>query len=733
MSRRRERTRTPPKGLRPTDGAASPRSGGPIPERAAGVPAPRDRAWSLPLLGFLAVVFLIKLVVVLQLKDHPLTQADVGLDTSAYVALSRRVLEGDWSLGPGLYFLSPLYIYFLAAGLALGGTLTFVRVAQIALGTAAVAFVFLTGREWFGRRAAWIGAGLAALTGLFTFYEALIFQAALDPVLTAAALYALTRGVRSDDRRWLVLTGVLFALATLNRPNMLLPAAAVMALLAVQRRWIGAATIAAGLAIGLSPSLARNVVVSGQWTVSSSHGGLNFYIGNHDNATGFYRLIPGIRPDISGQSDDVRRVASQALGRAVSESEASQYFYDQAWSWIGREPGAAIALTIRKIGYVFAAQHIALPYSYPFYVYDARTILRLLPVGPWLLIPVGLVGLVAAAPRGERRSYLVWLSFVPVYAIAVALFFISERYRLPLLVPLVVGAGAAIDMAMRAVAARQAQVLVVPAIAIAILGAFANWPRALGDGRWDEGLRMAQRLVILGRDAEASEWAEKLEATTTQPGSGEMGVGMQYVVQGKPDLALPHLERAIARRPGVPQAEYALGQALVGVGRAADAIPHLRRGFDAGVEVPLGGYDLAAALQQTGDLTGAVEVIRRIPVPDGSDPEAPMRLGRLASQVRAPELAEPYFRRAAAIAPGLASARQQLGLNLTVLGRFDDAARELGEAARLDPRDADTLAHLAYCELQLGRLDDARRHLAAALAINPSHPLAGQIAARLGK
>ncbi|HET9373095.1 MAG TPA: tetratricopeptide repeat protein [Vicinamibacterales bacterium] len=691
------------------------------------------RLWTPAWLAFLAAVFVVKLVVVAQLKDHPLTQADVGLDTSAYVALARRVLGGDLSLGPGLYFLSPLYIYFLAAGLAIGSTLTFVRVVQIALGTAAVAFVFLIGREWFGRRAAWIAAALAAATGLFTFYEALIFQAALDPVLTAAALYGLTRAVRSGDRRWLVLTGLLFALAALNRPNMLLAAGGVVALLAWQRRWTSAVAIAAGLAIGLAPSLIRNVVVSHEWTMSSSHGGLNFYIGNHDNATGFYRLIPGIRPDISGQSDDVRRVASQALGRPVSESAASQYFYDQAWNWIAREPGAALALTMRKIGYVFAAQHIALPYSYPFYVHDASTILKFLPVGPWLLIPLGLVGLVAAAPRAERRAYLIWVSFVPVYAIAVAIFFISERYRLPLLVPLVVGAGAAIDMAMRAVAARQTRALAAPLAAIAIVGAFANWPRALGDGRWEEGLRMAQRLVILGRDAEASEWAEKLERTAAQPGSGELGVGMQYLVQGRPEPALPHLERALARKPGVPQAEYALGQALLGVGRAAEAIPHLRRGFDAGVEVPLGGYDLAVALERTGDLAGAAEAIRRIPVPDGPDPEAPLRLGRLASQVRAPELAEPYFRRAVAIAPTQASARQQLGLNLTVLGRFEEAARELAEAARLEPRDADTLAHLAYCELQLGRIDDARRHLDAALSVNPTHPLAAQIAARIGK
>jgi hypothetical protein len=67
----------------------------------------------------LAVVFLLKLLVVLQLKDHPLLQPDAGLDTTAYVDLARRVIGGDIGLGPGLYYVSPLYIYFLA--LAYGG------------------------------------------------------------------------------------------------------------------------------------------------------------------------------------------------------------------------------------------------------------------------------------------------------------------------------------------------------------------------------------------------------------------------------------------------------------------------------------------------------------------------------------------------------------------------------------------------------------------------------------
>ena len=87
-------------------------------------------------------------------------------------------------------------------GLAVFKSFTAVRVLQIALGTASVGLIFLTARAWFGERAAWIARGLAAFTGLFTFYEVLILQASVDAFLTSAALYFLTRGFRlkADSR-----------------------------------------------------------------------------------------------------------------------------------------------------------------------------------------------------------------------------------------------------------------------------------------------------------------------------------------------------------------------------------------------------------------------------------------------------------------------------------------------------------------------------------------------------
>src|SRR5690349_24209738 len=46
----------------------------------------------------------------------------------------------------------------------------------------------------------------------------------------------------------------------------------------------------------------------------------------------------------------------------------------------------------------------------------------------WLLTPLGLVGLVWGATRTRNaRAFAIYASFVPCYAIAVAIFFVAER------------------------------------------------------------------------------------------------------------------------------------------------------------------------------------------------------------------------------------------------------------------------------------------------------------------
>ena len=217
-----------------------------------------------------------------------------------------------------------------------------------------------------------------------------------------------------------------------------------------------AALLVAGLLLGMAPAAIRNVVVAHQWSLVSSHGGLNFYIGNSERATGFYMPVPGITPTIAGQEKDARRVAERALGQPVDRRRSVALLLRSVAGLDGVASGRRRWRSSRGSSTTCSTRRTSrCPTRYPVLRLRRRTALRFYVVGPWLLIPLGLVGLAARPrprPRRVGRRTLVWASFVPAYAAAVALFFVAERYRLPLLVPLCAGAGAAID---RAIACRR--------------------------------------------------------------------------------------------------------------------------------------------------------------------------------------------------------------------------------------------------------------------------------------
>jgi tetratricopeptide (TPR) repeat protein len=645
-------------------------------------PRSNSRLWI-----FLAGVFLLKLAVLLQLKDHVLTQADAGLDTTSYVGLAQRVVNGDLALGPGLYFVSPLYIYFLAMGLGLTGSLTAVRVAQIVLGTCAVGCVFVMTEEWFGRRAAWIAATLAALTGLFTFYESLILQTALDPFLTAAALSSLTFAFTRGGRRWFFLSGLAFGLETLNRPNIVVPALVIIAMVAFTVRVRLACVVLAGFVMAIAPVAIRNVAVAGEWAAIASHGGLNFYIGNNSAADGTYRAVPGITPNLEGQRDDTRKVAEQSSGRALSDAGVSNYFYGLGVSWIRSHPSTAARLFARKLAYVFAADGIWLNYSYRFFAEEGVATLRLLPVGSLLLTPLGLVGLVAAAPTLLRRQYIVWASFVPLYAAATAAFFVADRYALPLLVPLGVGAGAAADALVEAISSRaRPKVLAIAAAACALLVIVAIARPSGLDGREEERTRMAERLVTLHRFEEADAWAARAASDSPRPGLIEFRVGQRLAAAGEVERAIVHFERAAEADPEALEVRFALGETLLDARRPRDAIVHLRKSLAAGIRRDVVGPDLVRAYGAAGDSRAALDVLRGLRPDRDDDASGWVGLGDLAMQLRDAALAEDFFRRAVSADADLAAAHFGLAAAAATLGHLADARREVEVALRLDPK-----------------------------------------------
>jgi Flp pilus assembly protein TadD len=557
----------------------------------------------------------VKAAVWLGLRDHPLLQPAGDLDGAVYLDLARH------GAPPVAYFLSPLYFYFLK--LTHGSLLL-----QIVLGSAAVVLLFDTASRWFGERAAWITALLAIGTGVVTFNEVTILQSALDPFLVALMAWCLTRALQRDDGRGFIAAGAAAALFALNRPNVLLWIAALGTLLLMQRRWRATLAFAAGCALVLTPVAARNVIVAHELVLVSSHGGLNFYIGNNETADGRYHAVPGIRPTIAGQSEDTRLVAERATGRSMTSREVSRWFYARSFAWIGAHPADALRLLVRKLAFTINETDLALNYSYDYFRRDVVSALRFLVIGPWLLVPLGIAG---AMTRIRDRGFLMWFAFVPVYAISVAVFFVSSRYRLPLLVVLAICAAGVVHV-------RRVTQLI-PAL---LLGAIAIFPFGLDSGRGNEQTSMVVWLIEQHHFAEAETMMKKIEPAHddvarlhhraaiayAEAGDTNRAVAMYEQVLHDPiaqpvlrENAIEELVRAYARagrnedahrllaaideRSLSPSRAATFGRLALEARDSVDAIRFLTRS-----DSP---YDLGVALLAHGDNAAAIEALRRAP------------------------------------------------------------------------------------------------------------------------
>ncbi len=690
----------------------------------------------------LAGALAVRVAVLAQLHAHPLLQPVGQLDSGVTVALARQVAGGDPLLraatGGEPFFLAPLYVYFLALPLGLGGgSLLAAKLLQAVLGAAAVGLLYGAARPWLGRPAALAGAALLALTGPVVFHEAILLQAALDPFLVALALFAVSRALVSDRARDWALAGAAIGLFALNRPNALAWGAALALALPLGRGALrggrGAAALVLGLALAIAPATLRNLAVSGEPVLVSSHGGLNLYVGNREEADGTYRRVPGITPDIQGQARDARRVAEEAAGRRLSAREVDAHFRAAAWEWASTRPADAARLFLRKLAYVFAAPEISLNYSYAYYALDERTLLRWLVVGAWLLVPLGLLGLGDRLLSGKqgagdgaspRWDFGLWALVVPAYALSVAVFFVSARYRLPLLVPLAAGAGYGLVRLVEAVRRRAPRRLAAYAAALVPLLALALWPHRLDDGRPEERTVMLLWLVDNGRGAEALRRLPAAEAADPEPARLLLRVGLALDENREAMAAAQLLERSLALDPSRAETRLALGRALFDAGRAPEAIPHLEKAIEAGFRPDTAGFTLVQALAAAGRPAEAAARLERLSLPPRTDAAGLLVVGNTALQLRRPDLALRFLDRGLALDPRLSALHEKRGLALAMLGRPAEARLELEEARRLDPGSASIALNLAVLEAQDGRMDAARALAREALRLQPDYPQA---------
>jgi len=324
----------------------------------------------------------------------------------------------------------PAFLALLGAGAAVVDHVPAqVKIAQALVGGIGVIMAGVIGLRLGGPRVATRAAAVAAIypplvwTSAYAFSEALFWPIGL----AVAWLFDRARNRAAPAVGAFLACGLVAGGAILIRPALLLFLPLAGLYLLSTRRLAGVAALALGVLVVLGPWTFRNHIEHGRWMIVASDGGVTFWTGNHPLATGEGDMAANLALKL-----DNERLRSEHPG--LTEEQMEPIYYHEAFSWIGAHPLQWIGLEGKKLFYLFV------PIGPSYTLHSARYY-----VATWVSYAVvaglALIGLWTLGPRAARAAGLWMLGGSAVLVCLV--FFPQERFRIPIIDPvLVVAAGA---------------------------------------------------------------------------------------------------------------------------------------------------------------------------------------------------------------------------------------------------------------------------------------------------
>jgi tetratricopeptide (TPR) repeat protein len=318
-----------------------------------------------------AFVFLIRIVALARLTSSPVLLPS-GSDMHFYDEWAKQILHGRLTDHFAFYGL-PLYAYLLAFLYKIFGYGPFVPgffQACLDAGTATLIYK-ITVRVLRGVGPAPVrffsdpvcGTGIAAAAGWAFFVPAQAYSVILMPTSWFVFVFWLLvwQLVKTDraPSAWRSLTfGVLIGVTAMGVATILFLVPLVLIALvwrppatrsSTRARLAAIALLFVGLGAGTSPCWLHNYFVARDRVFLSAHGGINLWLGNNPEATGYPRF-PGLHAGQTGMLRDSIDLLEAAMGRTLKRSEVSHYWSAKARAYIAQNPGAWLKLMARKIG-----------------------------------------------------------------------------------------------------------------------------------------------------------------------------------------------------------------------------------------------------------------------------------------------------------------------------------------------------------------------------------------------
>ncbi len=342
---------------------------------------------------------------------------DPGTDSYFFDLGAKNFSSGDILARFPAIQMSPLYTYFVGVIYKWGGAnLTHIWEVQFSLGILTVLLIFLATLELFNVRSAFFAALLYNFYGPALMYEGVLLRTSLMTFLGILSFYLFIKAQKNPSLLLIAATGVSISLFIQCRPNVvliffLLP---FMCNLSWNKQSLEFFLKISSVAVLFAtPLLIRGWIIYGKPIFFSNSGPAAILAGNHPGYGGVGLSTIGVPEQYS-----------TAGGSIMSWGEMIPVLLSRFMS----HPLEMAGLYIRKSYFFFSAIE---PFNnYDFLLFKKFSPLLNTPFSNFTLISsLALAGFIWKIGKGKNLRVL--YSFILGSTLAVILFFILSRYRLP--------------------------------------------------------------------------------------------------------------------------------------------------------------------------------------------------------------------------------------------------------------------------------------------------------------
>jgi tetratricopeptide (TPR) repeat protein len=528
-------------------------------------------------------------------------------------------IESGNLLGERAFLKWPFYAYFLALLFKFfSQDLAVIYHIQFILGITHCLLIYIIAKKLFNNFVGIAAGLLCSFYGLFIFHEGLLLYSSLSLVLNAVFLLYLLY-LREDKPAFHFLClGLCLGLGAITQGNALVfgvPAAIILILIrkSKTKKIISLGLFMTGVSLIVLSATLANYLAEKDFVLIAGNLGLNFYLGNNNQASGIFAVTPNLGLNQGTMFRDAFIVAQGETQNAMKTSQVSHFWFMKAVDFITSEPIEFFKCFFRKILYVLSPLEFVHDAQY-YSISDHIRVFKITFNDLKLIFPFSAIGILYALKRFRRNIFL--LLGLGAFSFSICLFFVSSRYKLTVIPYWIIFA--AYGLWLLFVSIQRKNKLIVPSIAGLLLLYFFCYfcidkiNMKNSDFYFDSVFNKAITSESNGNYKEAIFYLEKANELRKDNPHILFTFGSVYYKMKDYTSAIAMYHETIAYNHYYVDAYHNLGVIYHEQGRLALAEKTLKKALSFYPESVATQVELASVYKDSGRLDEALEVFRKI-------------------------------------------------------------------------------------------------------------------------